>query len=169
MAAANHGRRDMGEGLFREHGRQVAALCWRMSPKRGPEVLLITSLSSKRWIVPKGWPEAGLSPAENAAREAFEEAGVTGTISAEPVGSFHYLKEKKDGGGIPCSVDVFSLAVTGQLDEWPEKGARELVWLPPEEAAAKVSEPGLRQLLKTFRKQFSQHKPQQKTRRVKAG
>jgi 8-oxo-dGTP pyrophosphatase MutT (NUDIX family) len=152
----------MGEPLFREHGRQVAALCWRISAPRGPEVLLISSLNSKRWIIPKGWPEAELTPAENAAREAFEEAGVTGKTSAEPVGSFHYLKEKKDGGGVPCQVDVFALAVIKQLDDWPEKGAREMAWLPPEEAAAKVSEPGLRQLLKTFRKRL----PQPKTRRA---
>jgi len=154
----------MGEPLFREHGLQVAALCWRFSPRHGVEVLLITSLNSKRWIIPKGWPEAELSPAENAAREAFEEAGVTGKISAEPVGSYHYLKEKKDGGGMPCTVDVFALAVTKQLDDWPEKGSRELLWLPPEQAAAKVSEPALRQLLKNFRKAL----PAQKARRVTA-
>jgi len=162
MDAANRDGQAMGEPLFREHGKQVAALCWRVTPANGPEILLITSLNSKRWIVPKGWPEAELTPAENAAREAFEEAGVTGKIGAEPVGSFHYLKEKKDGGGVPCQVDVFALAVTQQLDEWPEKGAREMLWLAPEEAAAKVSEPGLRQLLKTFRKRL----PQPKTRRV---
>lgn len=148
----------MGEPLFREHGRQVAALCWRMSA-RGPEVLLITSLNSRRWIIPKGWQDTDLTPAENAAREAFEEAGVTGKISAAPVGSFHYLKDKKDGGGIPCSVDVFVLSVSKQVDDWPEKGARELLWLPPEGAAAKVSEPGLRQLLKAFRNQLPQQKP----------
>jgi len=165
MSAANHaGAGPMGEPLFREHGLQVAALCWRVSPRHGAEVLLITSLNSKRWIIPKGWPEAGLSPAENAAREAFEEAGITGKISAEPVGSYHYLKEKKDGGGMPCTVDVFALAVTKQLDDWPEKGARELLWLPPEQAAAKVSEPALRQLLRSFRKTL----PAQKARRVTA-
>jgi 8-oxo-dGTP pyrophosphatase MutT (NUDIX family) len=154
----------MGEPLFREHGRQVAALCWRASSRHGTEVLLITSLNSKRWIIPKGWPETDLSPAENAAREAFEEAGVAGKIAAEPVGSYHYLKEKKDGGGMPCTVDVFALAVTKQLDDWPEKGARELLWLPPEQAAIKVSEPALRQLLRNFRKQL----PPQKARRVTA-
>ncbi len=127
-------------------------------------MLLITSLNSKRWIIPKGWPETDLSPAENAAREAFEEAGVAGKIAAEPVGSYHYLKEKKDGGGMPCTVDVFALAVTKQLDDWPEKGARELLWLPPEQAAIKVSEPALRQLLRNFRKQL----PPQKARRVTA-
>ena len=53
-----------GETLFREHGRQVAALCWRPSPRRASqiEVLLITSLNSKRWILPKGWAEDGIEP-----------------------------------------------------------------------------------------------------------
>lgn len=143
-----------GETLFREHGRQVAALCWRHSPRRPSqlEVLLITSLNSKRWILPKGWPEAELSPAENAAREAFEEAGVTGKVEAQPIGSYHYLKAKRDGGGMPCSVDVFALAVTKQLDDWPEKNARELAWVPVEHAMMQVSEPGVRQILKDFRK-----------------
>ena len=154
----------MGDPLFREHGKQVAALCWRTSPKRGSaiEVLLITSLSSKRWILPKGWPEPELGPAENAAREAFEEAGVMGKISAKPVGRYHYLKERKDGGGIPCSVDVFMLEVTKQLDDWPEKNSRELAWLPLDQAAARVTEPSLRQLLKDF------HKPQAMSRPRKA-
>jgi 8-oxo-dGTP pyrophosphatase MutT (NUDIX family) len=144
-----------GEALFREHGRQVAALCWRPSSKRasGIEVLLITSLNSKRWIMPKGWPEADLTPAENAAREAFEEAGVTGKINPQPVGKYHYLKERKDGGGVPCSVEVFALAVTKQLEDWPEKGARELAWVPLEQAVTRIAEPGLSQVLKSFRKQ----------------
>jgi len=132
----------------------VAALCWRAAPKRGAtaEVLLITSLNSKRWILPKGWPEPELGPAENAAREAFEEAGVMGTISAQPIGSYHYLKERKDGGGIPCRVEVFALEVTKQLDDWPEKGSRQLAWLPLDQAAARVAEPSLRQMLKDFSK-----------------
>ena len=153
----------LGDPLFREHGKQVAALCWRTSHKHGSavEVLLITSLNSKRWILPKGWPEPELGPAENAAREAFEEAGVMGKISAQPVGSYHYLKERKDGGGIPCSVEVFALEVTKQLDEWPEKDSRKFAWLPLDQAAAHLGEPGLRQILKDFRKQ---HMPQKAKR-----
>jgi 8-oxo-dGTP pyrophosphatase MutT (NUDIX family) len=151
----------VGEPLFREHGKQVAALCWRPSQKHGSaiEVLLITSLNSKRWILPKGWPEPELGPAENAAREAFEEAGVMGKISAKPVGRYHYLKERKDGGGIPCSVEVFALEVTKQLDDWPEKNSRALSWLPLDQAAARVVEPSLRQLLKEFRKPHAVQRP----------
>ena len=137
----------------------MATLCWRASHKTAPvlEVLLITSLNSKRWILPKGWPEPELTAAESAAREAFEEAGITGKISAQPVGTYHYLKEKKDGGGVPCRVEVFALAVTKQAHDWPEKGARDVAWLPLDQAAARVGEPGLRQVLKDFRKN---HAPQ---------
>ena len=123
-------------------------MCWRA----GPQILLITSLTTKRWIIPKGWLTEGLTAAQAAAREAQEEAGVTGRIAPQPIGSFHYLKERKDGGGVPCSVDVFALEVTGQLDDCPERGAREISWLSPQDAAAKVSEPGLRELLRDFGK-----------------
>jgi 8-oxo-dGTP pyrophosphatase MutT (NUDIX family) len=158
MALANHsgGEAVKGEPLFREHGQQVAALCWRFSSRHGLalEILLITSRNSHRWILPKGWAEAELSPAENAAREAFEEAGVIGTVGPEPIGRYHYLKEKKEGGGIACRVDVFALAVSKQLDDWREKDERRLAWLPIAEAMARVSEPGLRQVMKHFQKQL---------------
>jgi 8-oxo-dGTP pyrophosphatase MutT (NUDIX family) len=153
-----------GETLFRDHGKQVAALCWRMG-KRGLEVLLITSLNSKRWIMPKGWPEPDLTAAETAAREAFEEAGVTGKVGADAIGHYLYLKEKREGGGVPVSVDVFALQVTKQLDDWPEKDQRDIIWVALEQAAAKVSEPGLRDVLKNFRRYYAAHRPTQVTRR----
>lgn len=40
------------------------------------EVLLITSLNTRRWILPKGWLMPDMTLAGSAAREAFEEAGV---------------------------------------------------------------------------------------------
>lgn len=150
-----------GGPLFREHGKQVATLCWRAKPVL--EVLLITSLKSRRWILPKGWLEPNLTAAESAAREAFEEAGITGKIDAQPIGQYHYLKEKKDGSGMPCRVDVFALAALKQLHDWPEKGARDIAWLPLDQAAVRVAEPGLRQILKNFRKQ---HAPQTAARRT---
>ena len=139
----------MGDLLFREHGRQVAALCWRGDPA-SPQILLITSLHTKRWILPKGWPMDGITPAQSAAREALEEAGIQGIVSDTPIGNYPYLKERKDGGAMACSVDVFALAVTSQAADWLEKGARELMWLPPDQAAAKVAEPGLREILRDF-------------------
>lgn len=130
--------------------RQVAALCWRRHPKL--EVLLVTSLRTHRWILPKGWPELGLTLAESAAHEALEEAGVVGEVSSAPIGRYHYVKEKRDGFAVPCDVVIFALEVKLQRRSWPEKGTRERAWLTPEQAAARISEPGLRQILTGFAK-----------------
>lgn len=128
--------------------RQVAALCWRRNPQL--EVLLVTSLRSRRWILPKGWPELGLTLAESAAHEALEEAGVLGEVAPTPLGLYHYVKEKKDGALMPCDVTIFALEVKQQRRSWPEKGARQCAWLTPAQAAARVSEPGVKRALRAF-------------------
>jgi 8-oxo-dGTP pyrophosphatase MutT (NUDIX family) len=136
-------------GPSRGSKTQVAALCWRQAATL--EVLLVTTLRSRRWILPKGWPQEGLSLAQSAAAEAFEEAGVTGEVSLEPVGRYHYLKDK-NGSALPCAVEIFPLRVTEQRDFWPEKGSRQLLWLPAEKAAARVMEQGLKRILLEFGK-----------------
>jgi len=128
---------------------QYAALPWRVNEGE-LEILLITTLKTRRWIVPKGWPIEALSPRECAAREALEEAGVSGSIGAKPIGSFRYFKRRKDGDTVPCKVDVFALEVTTQRRSWAEKRAREFRWCTLEEALASVGEPGLRQVIAAF-------------------
>src|ERR1700678_566471 len=59
--------------------QQVAAVCYRVR-KQEIEFLLIQTRGSGRWTFPKGSAEAGLSHAQAAAVEAFEEAGVHGRI-----------------------------------------------------------------------------------------
>ena len=71
--------------------RQVAALPFRINGIR-PEVMLITSRETGRWIIPKGWPQKGRSPRAVAIREAYEEAGLKGRIRKRPVGTFRYQK-----------------------------------------------------------------------------
>ena len=66
---------------------QYAALPWRRT-KDGLEVLLVTTLTTRRWIVPKGWPLKNCTPAECAAYEALEEAGVIGTVAKKALGTF---------------------------------------------------------------------------------
>src|SRR5580658_2281666 len=58
---------------------QVAAVCYRW---RGDsiEFLLVRTRSGGRWTFPKGSAEPGLTHAQAAALEAFEEAGVHGRI-----------------------------------------------------------------------------------------
>ena len=126
---------------------QVAALCWRRTHM--VEVLLITSLRTRRWIIPKGWPQKFKSLAHSAAAEACEEAGVVGEVSKTPIGHFHYLK-KRWGFSRPCRVDVFPLRVTLEPERWADKRRRERIWLPPAVAASRIAEPELRDLLLTF-------------------
>jgi 8-oxo-dGTP pyrophosphatase MutT (NUDIX family) len=128
---------------------QVAALCWRLAPV--PQALLVTTLRTHRWILPKGWPQAGLTLAQSAANEAHEEAGVRGEVWPTPLGDYHYLKEK-NGAGVPCRVQVFPLLVTKTDRAFAEKGARKQIWLPFEQAARRVAEPELRKLILEFQK-----------------
>jgi 8-oxo-dGTP pyrophosphatase MutT (NUDIX family) len=137
---------------FHDARQQVAALCWRQ--KTVAEVLLVTTLSTRRWILPKGWPVDGLSLAQSAAHEAMEEAGVIGQVCEAPVGDYFYMKEKKDGA-VPCRVSVFALKVNGHHRRFPEEGARELAWLPLDQAARRIAEPGLARLLLDFRKRLT--------------
>src|ERR1700683_5047142 len=60
---------------------QVAAVCYRL---RGTtiEFLLVRTRGGGRWTFPKGSAEPGLTHAQAAALEAFEEAGVHGRIEA---------------------------------------------------------------------------------------
>ncbi len=71
---------------------QFAGLCYRMVGGK-PEILLITSHRSGRWILPKGWPIDGKTPAEGAMTEAWEEAGVIGKVSPKCLGLYSYHKE----------------------------------------------------------------------------
>jgi len=130
-------------------GTQVAALPYRVT-EAGVEILLITSRRTHRWIVPKGWPETGATPWADAAREAMEEAGVSGEIGEELLGTFRYLKETKHGLGVPCRVNLYPLKVTRQHRSWSEKAARETKWHSIGEAAALVSEPELKRLILKF-------------------
>src|SRR6202021_3191833 len=57
---------------------QVAAVCYRI---RGKAIeFLLVQTGGGRWIFPKGSAEPGLTHAQAAALEAFEEAGVHGRI-----------------------------------------------------------------------------------------
>jgi 8-oxo-dGTP pyrophosphatase MutT (NUDIX family) len=61
------------------------------------QVLLITSRDTGRWIIPKGNISSGSTPAEAAEREAFEEAGIKGTlVGSSPLGFYTYFKKFPD-------------------------------------------------------------------------
>ena len=114
------------------------------------EILLITSRETKRWVVPRGNPIAGLSPPEGAAQEAFEEAGVRGEVAEEAFGTYRYDKRRASGITEEALVELFPLRVDEALDQWPERAQRARCWFPWQEAAAAVAEDELAVLIRRF-------------------
>lgn len=136
-------------GFKRKARVQFAAVCYRRVNK-SLEILLLTSRRSGRWIVPRGWPINGLSPAETAAQEAWEEGGVKGKLHDMCLGIYDYDKVLETGTDLPVSVAVFPIKVKKLADDFPEKGQRRRKWFSPKKAASRVQEPELKKILRKF-------------------
>lgn len=128
--------------------QQVAALCYR-DTDAGKEVLLITSRRSGRWIIPKGWPVAGKDGPGSALQEAWEEAGVCrADMTAEAMGTFAYSKNQNDGARLLVVVEVYLTRVDAVAADYPEAEERRRVWVSPDEAARRIMEPELKDMLR---------------------
>ena len=130
--------------------RQYGALVYNLVGDGELRLLLITSKRTKRWIIPRGNPIRGLSPPKSAAQEAYEQAGVTGRVGNEEIGSYRYRKRQFFGWHVEAEVHVFPLRFTNQSDSWPEQDGRETRWFAQEEAAHAVQELGLKRLIRSF-------------------
>ena len=127
---------------------QYGALPFLITVTGECKVLLVTSRGRREWVIPKGRPIRDLSAAETAAREAYEEAGLIGTIvGKEPFGFYRYEKQRKSRRATLCEVAVFLFAVERQLRKWPEKSERKTRWCALKEASLLVAADGLSELL----------------------
>lgn len=133
----------------RETRTQFAALPFRVK-KGAVEVLLISSRDTGRWIIPKGWPMDGMRPAEAAAQEAWEEAGLRGRFYDDVLGLYSYSKWIDEDLSIPCIVVVFALEVSHEDTAFPEAGLRKTKWMSRKKASQRVDEPELKQILLGF-------------------
>lgn len=128
---------------------QFAALCWRM--RRGKvQILLITSRRRKRWIVPKGWPMDGKTPAQCALTEAWEEAGVTGDASDACIGVYSYARLREGEDDIPCLALLYPVKVDRLKKKFPERKDRRRKWVSRKNAAKLVHERELSKLIVGF-------------------
>lgn len=100
-----------------------------------PQICLIRRKSGSMWSIPKGnidpghdWKQAGLC-------EALEEAGVSGRLLGEAVGTYDYQK-----GPVTLTVIVGVMEVLEELATWQEMGWRERRWCSIEEAGALLSD-----------------------------
>ena len=105
-------------------------------------VCLITSSSGKRWLLPKGHLEEGHKLEQTALQEAWEEAGLLGSVKRSPVGQYRYKKL-----GRTHHVVVFRMKVTQVRNNWPERKYRRRRWLRPAEAIDRIEDARLRKIL----------------------
>jgi 8-oxo-dGTP pyrophosphatase MutT (NUDIX family) len=129
--------------------RQVAAVPFRLDSRGNVEVMLITSNTTNRFIVPKGWPMKGMSGKRAAVTEALEEAGVVGEALKEPLGVYPYWK-RLSGQFVRVTVKVYLLSVVDVQPDWKESSQRQRAWLSPADAAALIDEPQLASLVRSI-------------------
>jgi len=126
-------------------GRQAGVLAHR-TLDAGPVILLVSARSAPdRWTIPKGWIEPGESPAQAAAREAWEEGGIVGLLTTHALG-----RAARPGPTGVVLMDVYGLAVTRIEAEWPEGDVRTRRWIGPAEAADLLHHPDLAELIERF-------------------
>jgi 8-oxo-dGTP pyrophosphatase MutT (NUDIX family) len=116
---------------------QAAAVCYR---RRGGSIeFLLVRTRGGRWIFPKGSAEPGLTHAQAAALEAFEEAGVHGRMEEAAFASYN----RRQAGGkrrsaIEVSVSAHLCEVT-RLDP-PQEANRNRTWFSAEKAKLALRE-----------------------------
>jgi 8-oxo-dGTP pyrophosphatase MutT (NUDIX family) len=117
---------------------QVAAVCYR-NQNRKIEFLLVQTRGG-RWTFPKGSAEPGLTHAQAAALEAFEEAGVHGRM--EEASFARYARCKRASGRRTGAVEFIvhaHLCEVLWLDT-PREANRNPSWFSPEKAKRKLRE-----------------------------
>jgi 8-oxo-dGTP pyrophosphatase MutT (NUDIX family) len=132
---------------------QSAVVPYRISGSE-LEILLITSLKKKKWIIPKGYVEYSLTPFESAKKEAFEEAGITGSNETEEIGE--YLAGKNENKKL---VKVFLMKVLGQSDDYPERNLRKRKWFSINEAIQIVENESIKKILMNLKIRFNPSNP----------
>lgn len=129
---------------------QYGVLAYKMADDGDPRFLLITSRSTKRWVIPRGNPIKHLSPWQAAMQEAYEEAGLSGYVSPAEIGTYHYEKWRRKRPNDDAEVHVFPLYVTEQSSSFPERHQRTRRWFTREEAIEAVDEDSLKTLIRDF-------------------
>ena len=123
-------------------GEQVAAVCYRVR-KSAIEFLLVRTRGGGRWTFPKGSAEPGLTHAQAAALEAFEEAGVHGRI--EEASFARYRRNRGEGENRSFRSNEKGIAVNAYLCEVlrlspPQESKRDRTWFSVDEARRRVCE-----------------------------
>jgi 8-oxo-dGTP pyrophosphatase MutT (NUDIX family) len=123
---------------------QAGALPFRDLASK-PEILLVTSTNTGRWVFPKGGIDPGNDALDTALEELYEEAGYLGTIDGDALGHYNYEKR-----GRLYQVALYPVLVSGPAPDWPERNIRERRWWPPRRAFERLEDPALQNFLRQF-------------------
>lgn len=107
---------------------KVAAVCYRIND-RGIEFLLVQT-RGRRWTFPKGTVEPGLTHAQSAALEAYEEAGVHGRMEEASFGQYILRSDaRRESRGVTVNAHLCEVSRL----EAPLERKRHPTWFSPEE------------------------------------
>ena len=115
---------------------QVAAICYRLG-KRGIEFLLVRTRGG-RWTFPKGRVESGLTHAQAAALEAFEEAGVHGRIEETAFARYVRVKAPRNRPSDEIEVTISAHLCEVSRLVAPEEDDRDPTWHSAEKARRRL-------------------------------
>lgn len=114
----------------------VAAVCFRIL-STGVEFLLVRTRKG-RWTFPKGGVDAGLTHAQSAALEAYEEAGVHGRIEEVPFTRYSVRKTKY--GEIDCEEVIHAHLCEVLRHGPPQELNRNPTWFSSQKAKRQLAQ-----------------------------
>jgi len=114
--------------------QQAAVIPVRRTDTQAIQVCLIRRKNSAKWGVPKGYIEHG-DGKQAALDEAYEEAGLSGQLIGESIGTYDYKK-----GDVTLTVIVFVMEVLEEQTVWREKKWRERQWYSLEEVGERLKD-----------------------------
>ncbi len=112
-------------------------------------VLLVTSIRTQRWILPKGNLKSNESRKKGCLREAFEEAGIDGKILKDFPMTMVMPDKAEASGEMP--VIFYPMLVKNQAKKWPEKDSRQRKWMGLDAALAEIPSKDVLNVLKHFK------------------
>ena len=95
-------------------------------------VIVTARKHPKKWIFPKGQPEADKDDRSVAVNEAFEEAGIIGTIQGKSI------KVSYSAGGDVVTCKLYPFKISKICRDWPERGVRKRKFVKLEKTADKL-------------------------------
>ena len=128
--------------------KQAGVLAWL--PGKDPvEFAIVTSRRTGRWVFPKGGIDEGMTPAETAANEALEEAGLVGVVDENPIGA--YLIPKIRPPLIwTIEVELYGMRVDEVQENWLEIDQRVRRFVTLDEARELLAEPEMVAMAEKF-------------------